>query len=78
VTLFLDPATNLVAGKRYTAAVMGPPAETEEVYSDYRDVSGVKIPFKTVTMQGGKPRTEMTAAEVRVNPGVEAAAYKKP
>lgn len=78
VVVFIDPATRLIVAKRYTASLMGPPAETYEVYSDYRDVGGVKMPFKTMTTQGGAPRAEMTATEVKINPGVEDSAYKKP
>lgn len=78
VTLFIDPATSLITGKRFTAAMMGPPAETDEVYSDYRDVSGIKMPFRTVTKQGGQPRSEITLTEVKLNPGLEDSAYKKP
>jgi zinc protease len=78
VKLYLDPATHIIAAKQFVAALMGPPTETEEVYSDYRDTSGVKVPFKTVTRQGGKPRSELTATEVKINPGIADAAYKKP
>ncbi len=78
VKVFLDPATNLVAGKQYTAAIMGPPAETEEIYSDYRDVGGIKLPFKSLTRQGGKTRTDSTASEIKINPAVEDGAFKKP
>ncbi len=79
VKVYIDPASGLIVGKQFTAALMmGPPAETEEVYSDYREVSGVKVPFKTVTRQGGKARFELTVAEVKINPGVEDSAYKKP
>jgi hypothetical protein len=77
-TLFLDPSTHLIVGKRFVASVMGPPAETEEIYSDYRDVAGVKMPFKSVTRQGGKLRLTLTASDVRINPGVPDSAYKKP
>lgn len=78
VTVYVDPASKLIVAKRFTAAMMGPPAETDEIYSDYRDVSGVKIPFKVVTNQDGKPRTEMTLTEAKINPGVEDSAFKKP
>jgi predicted Zn-dependent peptidase len=76
--VYLDPATHLILMKRFTASVMGPPAETDEVYSDYRDVSGVKMPFRTATKQGGKTVADATATEVKVNPGIPETAYKKP
>jgi zinc protease len=76
--VFIDPATHLIVGKQFVASVMGPPAETEELYSDYREVGGVKVPFKSVTRQGGKTRVAFTASEVKINPGVPESAYKKP
>ncbi len=76
--VYLDPATHLILMKRFTASVMGPPAETDEVYSDYRDVSGVKMPFRTATKQGGKTVADATATEVKVNPGIPETTYKKP
>ena len=78
VKVFIDPATNLIVGKQFVAAIMGPPAETEETYSDYREVAGVRMPFKTVARQGGKTRTDSTATEIKINPAVDDSAYKKP
>ncbi len=78
VKVYIDPATNLIAMKHYTAALMGPPAETDELYSDYRDVKGVKIPYKTVVKQGGKIGADVTVTDVKVNPGIPEAWYKKP
>ena len=78
VKLYVDPKTGLLVKKVYTAAFMGPPAETEEIYSDYREVEGVKIPFKAVVNQGGKKRAEQTTTEMKINPGVAEEAYKKP
>ncbi len=78
VRVFLDSATHLIVMKRYTAALMGPPAETDELYSDYRDVNGVKMPYKTVTRQGGKVGADITVTEVKLNPGVPEAWFKKP
>jgi hypothetical protein len=76
--VFIEPATNLIVMKRYTASLMGPPTETEEFYSDYRDVKGVKMPFRIITRQGGKVGADMTVTDVKVNPGVPEAWYKIP
>jgi hypothetical protein len=78
VKVYVDPATNLILRKDFTASIMGPPAETEESYADYRDVGGVKMPFKTVLSQGGKKKVEQTVDAIKMNPGVEDSAYKKP
>ncbi len=78
VKIYLDAKTNLPVKKVYTAAVMGPPGEVEETYSDYREVSGLKLPFKTLVFQGGQKRAEQTTTELKINPGVPDSAYRKP
>ncbi len=50
---------------------------TQVDYSDYRDVAGVKLPFKwTVTWLDGKDTVELK--EVRSNVAVDAAWFSKP
>jgi hypothetical protein len=78
VKIYFDAKTRLPVKKVYTAAVMGPPGEVEELYSDYREVSGVKLPFKTLILQGGQKRAEQTTTELKINPGVPDSAYRKP
>ena len=39
----------------------------EAIYSDYRDVAGVKFPMRTSQRQGGFPTLDLTIAEVRPN-----------
>ncbi len=78
VKIYLDAKTNLPVKKVYTAAMMGPPGEVEEVYSDYREVSGLKLPFKALIFQGGQKRAEQTVTELKINPGVPDSAYRKP
>jgi predicted Zn-dependent peptidase len=78
VKLYVDAKTKLLVKKVYTGVLMGPPAETEEICSDYREVEGMKVPFKVVFNQGGKKRAEQTTTELKINPGVAEEAYKKP
>jgi predicted Zn-dependent peptidase len=78
VDVYIDPASNLIVMKHYTASLMGPPTETDEVYSDYHDVKGVKMPYHTVTKQGGKVGADVTVTDVKVNPGISEALFKKP
>jgi zinc protease len=78
VKLWIDPASNLVVKKAYTGALMGPPSEVEEIYSDYRETSGVKMPFKVVLFRDGKKYGEQTNTEIKINPSVPESAYQKP
>ena len=42
-----------------------------ETFSDWRDVSGVKLPFKTQMVKDGKPLQSAVASEVKINTGLK-------
>jgi zinc protease len=73
VRLEIDPASGLPARELYTEGGMGaPPADIIANFSDWRDVSGVKMPFKTMIEQGGKKFAEITVTEYKFNTGLKA------
>ena len=75
--LYFDKQTGLLVHQaRFTNTVIGlTPTHIE--YSDYRVVSGVKIPFKwTVTWVDGQSTTELTQAQANV--AIDAAKFAKP
>jgi outer membrane lipoprotein-sorting protein len=77
VKLFFDKESGLlVRTLRYTDTAVGIiPAQTD--YSDYRDVAGVKMPFKwTATWTDGQSTIELS--EVRPNVAVDAAKFARP
>ena len=77
VKLYFDKQTGLLVHQaRFTNTVIGlTPTHIE--YSDYRVVSGVKIPFKwTVTWVDGQSTTELTEAQANV--AIDAAKFAKP
>jgi hypothetical protein len=77
VTLFFDQKTGLLTRSvRYTDSPVGKlPVQTD--YSDYRDVNGVKMPFKFIqTGLDGRDTFELT--QIRANANVEASRFAKP
>jgi len=77
VKLFFDKESGLlVRTLRYTDTAVGViPAQTD--YSDYRDVAGVKMPFKWIaTWTDGQSTIELS--EVRPNVAPDAAKFAKP
>jgi hypothetical protein len=74
----VDPATNLLAGKSYTAALMGAPGEIQELYSDWRETEGLKWPGRITLYRDGRKIGESVVREVKVNPGLPESAYRKP
>jgi zinc protease len=70
----LDPETFLVLKAAYETGGQ----TTEAVYSDYRDVNGVKIAHQTNASQNGQPLLEIRLTEVQVNPEIDPGLFKKP
>ena len=69
--LVLDPNTGLPAKEVYQGEGMGHPAEIEENFSDWRDVSGIKVPFRISITQGGRKSTEITVTDYKLNTGLK-------
>jgi photosynthetic reaction center cytochrome c subunit len=77
VKLYFDKQTGLLVRQvRYTNSPVGL-NPTQIDYSDYREVSGVKMPFRwTTTWTDGRAITEL--AEIQANVAIEAAKFAKP
>jgi len=79
ITLFLDANTHLL-GKVETwadAAVLGDTL-TEQIYSDYRTVDGIKAPFRLTVRSAGQVTQEMSFSAIEPNATPEAAAFDLP
>jgi outer membrane lipoprotein-sorting protein len=76
-TLYFDSDSGLLLRLvRYSNSVVGR-APTQIDYSDYRDVAGVKMPFRfTVTWLDGKENFELT--EVQTNVTIDPAKFARP
>ena len=74
VTLVVDPATALIVRQQYSVGGQ----QLEEVFSDYRDVEGVKVAFKAVSRGPGVPTIERTVRRIRYNVPIDPALFSKP
>ena len=76
VNLYFDEAGLLIRSVRWSSTPVGTvPTQTE--YSDYRDVAGVKIPFRmVVTWTNGQNTIELK--DVRPNVAIDAARFARP
>ncbi len=54
-----------------TVAVSGPSVSVEDVYGDFRDYAGMKIPFQVTILQGGQKFAEVNLTEVKINSGLK-------
>ena len=79
VRLWIDSSSGDVLKSAYQGAAMsGAPAEVEEIFSDYREVDGIRIPFKTKILQNGKDFAELTVSEAAYNSGLEKEVLSQP
>jgi len=77
VKLFFDQESGLlVRSVRFTTTIVGV-VPTQVDYSDYREVAGVKLPYKwTVTWTDGQSMIELN--EIQPNVAIDAAKFAKP
>lgn len=75
--LFVD-ASGLLLKKAYRGpSPMGGTADIEEIYSEYREVAGVRVPFRTQVNHNGARFLEGTITEVKFNTGADPAELAK-
>ena len=76
VNFYFDQSGLLTRIVRYADTAVGR-VPTQIDYSDYRDVAGVKIPFKwIVTWTNGQSTAQLT--EVQANPNIPATRFAQP
>jgi zinc protease len=69
----------LIARQSYTAVGGdGQPAPTEERYSDYRAVNGIRVPFQTQLVRTGSPVLTRTLSSVTFNARVDPTLFTRP
>ena len=72
VNVAFDPQTGLPQKVSYEAVVVsGPPQPVEEDFSDFREMNGVKIPFRIEIQQGGKKFAVVTVTDYKINAGLK-------
>ncbi len=71
--IYLDPETMLPVKMRYIgpSMMMGAPADVEEILSDFREVDGIKFPFKIIKNQDGKKAQEIITSELLINSAID-------
>jgi zinc protease len=79
LTVVFDPSSALIVRQRYHAA--GPQGkgtvETEEEFSDFRDVAGLKVPFIAVVRVAGEETVRRTIHTVEYNVPLEPSLFSR-
>ncbi len=77
VRMEFDESTGLPARQTYQEAGQAGPSQVEEIFADWREVSGLKVPFKVTIQQGGKKFADVTVQEYKFNSGLKAEELSK-
>jgi zinc protease len=80
VDLLVDRSTGMIAAERYIVDQPGAIGKvaTEEWYSDYREVDGIQVAFRTVIRRGEAVILERTLTTVHVNVTLDEQTFKRP
>jgi hypothetical protein len=78
VTLGIDPATGRVLTVAYRGeGPTGAPGDIVETLSDFRDVSGLMLAFKSTSTFNGEPGTSSTTEAITINAPVDAKQFER-
>lgn len=72
VRVVVNPETGLPSQVLYeNPRISGPAVRVQEMWSNFRDVAGVKVPFAITILQGGQKFADVVVNEVKVNQGLK-------
>ena len=78
VRLYVDRDYRIARQTYATPGPDGRPSQAEEVYSDYRKVNGIDVPFKAVVLRDGRQILERTLKTVTFNTAVDPMLFQQP
>jgi zinc protease len=70
IELQLDETTGVPVKLSYQEAGAAGPGSIEQIFSDWRDVNGLRLPFQWTVMQGGKKFADVKIQEYKINSGL--------
>ena len=77
LTLVFDPSSHLLARLRYAVHTREGVRAVEEIFSDYRDVNGLKVAFRAVLQREGAPRVERLLRSFEYNIPLDASLFAR-
>jgi zinc protease len=78
VRLYIDRSDRIVRQTYATPGPDGRPSQAEEVFSDYRKVNGIEVPFKASVLRDGRIILDRTLRSVTFNIPVDATLFQQP
>jgi zinc protease len=78
VSVMFDSESALIVRQRFVVSPIGPDAAvTEEAFSDYRDVNGLKVAFRAMVYRNGAPVLERVLHSFEVNVPLASTLFSK-
>jgi len=78
VKVYIDRDYRIARQTYTTPGPDGRPSQAEEVFSDYRKVNGIEVPFKATVMRDGRQILERTLKAVTFNTAVDPMLFQQP
>lgn len=78
VKLYFDPQTHLLAVARYQSATSKGAVDSEQRWSDYRNVDGRQFAFSTVVYRDGQKYMESMVKDLKLNPALQDSLFAAP
>jgi len=78
VQLHVDGQLLIVRQVYSTPGPDGQPVKAEEVFSDYRNVEGIRVPFKASVLRDGKPILDRALSRVVINGPLDESIFVRP
>ncbi len=76
--LFLDAETMMPVKKAAQTMTQQGPVDAETIMSDYREIGGIKVPFKETSTENGNPSSEAITQTIEINPEIPPDAFTAP
>jgi hypothetical protein len=78
VRLYIDPSHQIVRQVFSTTSPDNRPIQAEEVFSDYRAVDGIQVPFKAEVLRDGRTILDRTLTAVQFNTTLDPQLFARP
>jgi hypothetical protein len=78
VRLYIDPDYRIVRQTYATPGPDGRPSQAEEMFSDYRKVNGIDVPFKASVSRDGRRILDRTLKGVTFNTAIDLMLFQQP
>ncbi len=72
VRLWVDDASGDLVKQTYqSSAITGSPSQVEQIFSDFREVGGLRVPFKVLVLADGNEFAQVEVSEIQYNTGLD-------